>query len=49
MTATVAPEKDVTKPASRRKKAASDRSQAENRLGLKLVAPAVVLMLLVTA
>ena len=28
---------------------ASDRAQAENRLGLKLVAPAVVVMLLVTA
>ena len=28
---------------------ASDRSRAENRLGLKLVAPAVVMMLLVTA
>ncbi len=28
---------------------ASDRAQAENRLGLRLVAPAVVLMLLVTA
>jgi multiple sugar transport system permease protein len=28
---------------------ASDRSKAENRLGLKLVAPAVVMMLLVTA
>jgi multiple sugar transport system permease protein len=34
------------KPAT---KQASDRSKAENRLGLKLVAPAVVLMLLVTA
>ena len=31
------------------KPAASDRSKAENRLGLKLVAPAVVMMLLVTA
>ena len=28
---------------------ASDRATAENRLGLKLVAPAVILMLLVTA
>ena len=46
MTATVAPERDVTKAA---KRTGSDRSQAENRLGLKLVAPAVVLMLLVTA
>jgi len=35
-----------SKPA---KAAASDRTAAENRLGLKLVAPAVVLMLLVTA
>jgi multiple sugar transport system permease protein len=35
-----------SKPA---KAAASDRTSAENRLGLKLVAPAVVLMLLVTA
>jgi trehalose/maltose transport system permease protein len=31
------------------KPAASDRSKAENRLGLKLVAPAVIMMLLVTA
>jgi multiple sugar transport system permease protein len=31
------------------KAVASDRSKAENRLGLKLVAPAVVMMLLVTA
>ncbi len=48
MTATVAPEKekDVT-PTS--KPVVSDRSQQENRLGLKLVAPAVILMLLVTA
>ena len=37
-------------PADTRKKPqASDRSHAENRLGQKLVAPAVVLMLLVTA
>jgi len=33
----------------RRKVAASDRSVAENRLGQRLVAPAVILMLLVTA
>jgi multiple sugar transport system permease protein len=38
------PPADVRKPG-----AASDRSSAENKLGLKLVAPAVVLMLLVTA
>lgn len=35
--------------AAKTKKSASDRSRAENRLGLKLVAPAVVMMLLVTA
>jgi len=45
---TVAPdsERDVKRST---KKPASDRTTAENRLGLKLVAPAVVLMLLVTA
>ena len=31
------------------KPATSDRSKAENRLGLRLVAPAVIMMLLVTA
>ena len=37
-------------PATKKKPApASDRSVAENRLGQKLVAPAVILMLLVTA
>jgi multiple sugar transport system permease protein len=40
----VAPRPTPTAPAR-----ASDRSIAENRLGLKLVAPAVVLMVLVTA
>lgn len=35
--------------AAKAKKGTSDRSRAENRLGLKLVAPAVILMLLVTA
>ncbi len=44
----------ATKAAPKRKKggpkpAASDRAVQENRLGLKLVAPAVVLMVLVTA
>ena len=34
---------------SKAKAAASDRATAENRLGLRLVAPAVVVMLLVTA
>ena len=48
MSTTVAP--DSTKDTSRAAKApTSDRSTAENRLGLKLVAPAVVMMLLVTA
>jgi multiple sugar transport system permease protein len=39
------------KPAgtSKAKKPDSERSRAENRLGLKLVAPAVIMMLLVTA
>src|SRR3546814_12773112 len=31
------------------RKVTSDRSKAENRLGQKLVAPAIILMLLVTA
>jgi multiple sugar transport system permease protein len=39
------PEKQSRKPKAK----ASDRSKAENRLGQKLVAPAVILMLLVTA
>ncbi|WP_432477334.1 carbohydrate ABC transporter permease [Nocardioides sp. GXQ0305] len=47
MTATQAPPKDST---TRRAKAIdSDRAKAENRLGLRLVAPAVILMLLITA
>ncbi|MFC7360666.1 carbohydrate ABC transporter permease [Nocardioides astragali] len=48
MTTTVAPdsERDVKRSP---KKTVSDRTSAENRLGIKLVAPAVVLMLLVTA
>ena len=51
MSTTVAPDADTDARTSGRKsdKVASDRSTAENRLGLKLVAPAVVLMLLVTA
>lgn len=39
----------TSKPAKKAAKEASDRAVAENRLGLKLVAPAVFLMLLVTA
>ena len=46
MTATVAPERA---PTGKAKGVTSDRSRAENRLGMKLVAPAVILMLLVTA
>lgn len=39
----------ATPPAGKARAKASDRSRAENRLGQKLVAPAVVVMLLVTA
>ena len=42
----------TAEPGTRKRAAApdvSDRSQSENRLGLRLVAPAVVIMLLVTA
>ncbi|WP_183100533.1 carbohydrate ABC transporter permease [Nocardioides pelophilus] len=45
MTATV----DAPKSTHRAPAVVSDRSSAENRLGLRLVAPAVVVMLLVTA
>ena len=47
MSTTTAPDKAATDHKSKR--VTSDRTKAENRLGLKLVAPAVVLMLLVTA
>ncbi len=47
MSTTVAPDETATKGSSA--PVTSDRTRAENRLGLKLVAPAVVLMLLVTA
>ena len=47
MSTTIATEAQSDKGS--RKAVASDRSTAENKLGLKLVAPAVVLMLLVTA
>jgi multiple sugar transport system permease protein len=47
---TVAPDETSTDKKGKAPKAAlTDRSRAENRLGLKLVAPAVALMLLVTA
>jgi multiple sugar transport system permease protein len=47
VTTTQAPPKET---AGKRAKAVdSDRTRAENRLGLKLVAPAVIMMLLVTA
>ena len=48
MSTTVAPDRD-TRKAKAAKPRVSDRSRAENRLGQKLVAPAVVLMLIVTA
>jgi multiple sugar transport system permease protein len=44
-TATVA----ATPPAGKRRTVMSDRSKAENRLGRRLVLPAVIVMLLVTA
>ncbi len=47
MSTTVAP--DETSTGRKSKPPTSDRTRTENRLGLKLVAPAVVLMLLVTA
>ncbi|MGH3474201.1 MAG: carbohydrate ABC transporter permease, partial [Aeromicrobium sp.] len=43
MTTATAPAPTPTKPVS------SDRSRSENRLGQKLVAPAIILMLIVTA
>ncbi len=46
MSTVTAPRADTT---SRKKAAYTDRSAAENRLGQKLVAPAVIMMLLVTA
>jgi multiple sugar transport system permease protein len=48
VSATVAPEQE-TRKARASKPVVSDRSRAENRLGQRLVAPAVVLMLIVTA
>ena len=47
MSTTVAPDEAPTRKKS--SPVASDRAVAENRLGLRLVAPAVLLMLLVTA
>jgi multiple sugar transport system permease protein len=47
VTVTQAPPKEASTPKAR--VVDSDRSRAENRLGQRLVAPAVVLMLLVTA
>ena len=43
MTTTTAPAPTSTRPVT------SDRSRSENRLGQKLVAPAIILMLIVTA
>ena len=48
MSTTTAPEK-TGKHSAAATQEASDRAKAENSLGLKLVAPAVILMLLVTA
>jgi multiple sugar transport system permease protein len=42
-------EAPATKPVARRRAQLSDRAAAENRLGRRLVAPAVVVMLVVTA
>jgi multiple sugar transport system permease protein len=47
VTATQAPPKD--QPTRHSKAVVTDRTKAENRLGQRLVAPAVILMLLVTA
>ena len=47
MTTTVIPEGKLTAP--HQKHVDSDRAVAENRLGQRLVAPAVIMMLLVTA
>jgi len=47
VTTTHAPPKDTKSRSS--KPVESDRTKAENRLGLRLVAPAVIMMLLVTA
>ncbi len=46
MSTTVAPDPETR--TKRAKAATSDRSRAENRLGMRLVAPAVIMMLLVT-
>jgi len=49
MSTTTAPRQDTPQVSERAKQSATARAKAENRLGLKLVAPAVILMLLVTA
>ena len=46
---TTVTEAPATKPVARRRAQLSDRAAAENRLGRRLVAPAVVVMLVVTA
>ena len=46
---TTVTEAPAAKPAARRRAQLSDRAAAENRLGRRLVAPAVVVMLVVTA
>jgi multiple sugar transport system permease protein len=49
VTTTIAPDEKSRRNHRHEKAGPSDRSTQENRLGLRLVAPAVVLMLLVTA
>ena len=49
MSTVTAPKAPEQKPGKSRKTPMTDRSNAENKLGMKLVAPAVILMLVVTA
>ncbi|WP_370290845.1 carbohydrate ABC transporter permease [Nocardioides sp.] len=49
MSTTTAPSRATRSPAKDDRPEVSDRARAENRLGRRLVAPAVVLMLIVTA
>ena len=48
MSTTVAPDREAKRKATA-PAIISDRARAENRLGMRLVAPAVILMLIVTA
>jgi multiple sugar transport system permease protein len=49
MSTTTAPRQSEPEVSQRAKQSATARAKAENRLGLRLVAPAVIMMLLVTA